>query len=180
MGNVGSWISQSLCPEEQQIWQCAYQGKKDVLSELLGRLTRDKRHYIEWKDQSGQSPLLVAASNGHAHCVSLLLSAGADCNSVDSQLNTPLHAACRNGHAETARVLLDAPGIQPFRLNTSRMTALDVVRFELKQAQEDGYKYDHCAQVLESVSCLYSLFYLDLTRSYCCYIEILFIYWLAL
>ncbi|KAJ1476917.1 ankyrin repeat-containing domain protein [Baffinella frigidus] len=71
---------------------------------LLLLLARVDRH--ETKD--GSTPLLLAAQNGHAEVVQLLLKAGADTSTMDTDGLTPLHFAVSNGHAAVVKLLLDA------------------------------------------------------------------------
>jgi ankyrin repeat protein len=54
---------------------------------------------LDEKDRSGQSPLLLAASNGHGSAVELLLCQdNVDPNSVDGSGATSLILAMRSGH----------------------------------------------------------------------------------
>jgi len=68
---------------------------------LLGRAD-----LIHFADQSGNTALHMAAANGHAAVVRLLLAAGADPEAVNKDGNTPLHWAASNGKEETVQALL--------------------------------------------------------------------------
>ncbi|XP_033224897.1 ankyrin repeat domain-containing protein 17-like isoform X3 [Belonocnema kinseyi] len=54
------------------------------------------------------TPLMEAASAGHADIVRLLIAHGADVNAQSTSGNTPLMYACAGGHEEVVRALLDA------------------------------------------------------------------------
>ena len=60
----------------------------------------------------GWTPLLAAASRGHAEVAGLLLEFGADLNQASNYGCTPLLTAAQNGHTEVAQLLLAADGIQ--------------------------------------------------------------------
>ena len=95
-----------------------------ALRQLLRRvdaLALKKRKAIRrWSNGNGETPLYLAALEGHADAVALLLDAHF---SIDQQLNvasvgfegaTPLYAACERGHAHVARLLLQR-GADPTR-----------------------------------------------------------------
>lgn len=63
--------------------------------------------YINVKDETSQTPLLWAAKKGHEAIVRLLLGAGAQVDSADSQNLTPLSWTARRGHEAVARLLLN-------------------------------------------------------------------------
>ncbi len=52
----------------------------------------------------------VAAQNGHAECLELLLAAGGDVNKCNNYGFFPIFIATQNGHAECLKLLLDAGG----------------------------------------------------------------------
>ncbi|XP_034734769.1 cortactin-binding protein 2 [Etheostoma cragini] len=59
-------------------------------------------------DESGFTPLHVAAAHGHSSCVEVLLSAGAAVDSAAAGGQTPLFLACEAGSLDCVRVLLSA------------------------------------------------------------------------
>ncbi|MCK6578680.1 MAG: ankyrin repeat domain-containing protein [Anaerolineae bacterium] len=60
-------------------------------------------------DSAGDAPLVMAAYQGHAEIVKLLLEAGADLTVVDPGMKaTALHAASYAGRTEAARLLVEA------------------------------------------------------------------------
>ena len=56
-------------------------------------------------NHTGRSPLTMAAANGHAEIVRLMVERGAPVNVRDLNGETPLMAAQNNGHEEVVRVL---------------------------------------------------------------------------
>lgn len=62
---------------------------------------------INSKDESGRTPLHLAALRGRQEIVILLLENGADVNAADNKGQTALHKTCRLGHIETSKILLE-------------------------------------------------------------------------
>ncbi|KAE9042002.1 hypothetical protein PR003_g4203 [Phytophthora rubi] len=158
MGNATSWLTQSLCPEEQALWVAAKSGDLATLREGLTRLTPATRFYAEWRDPVyGYSPLANACSQGHLHCVQALLTYGVDCNARDSQGNTPLHIATACGKSEVVRLLLETPAVDYFaKTSTKAQTALDIARQSYRTSEGRGLKYIQCVEHIEKKLCIYS------------------------
>lgn len=158
MGNTTSWLTQSLCPEEQALWVAAKSGDLQTLREGLARLTPETRFYAEWRDPVyGYSPLANACFQGHLHCIQALLAAGVDPNGRDAQGNTPLHIAVANGKSEVVRLLLEAPNVDIFaRTSSKAQTALDLARHHYKISEGRGLKFIQCVEHVEKKLCLYS------------------------
>lgn len=57
--------------------------------------------------QSGETPLIVASSHGHARVVALLLEYNANVNAVDCIMRSALYVACEHGHVEVVNELLN-------------------------------------------------------------------------
>ncbi|KAM9271647.1 ankyrin repeat and SOCS box protein 3 isoform 2-T2 [Morus bassanus] len=88
--------------------QASFQGCTEIMEILL-----EEGASKEWADVNSQAkdratPLLIAAQEGHAECVELLLSEGADpnlyCNEDNWQL--PIHAAAEMGHKKILELLI--------------------------------------------------------------------------
>jgi ankyrin repeat protein len=74
--------------------------KKTVDTLLAAGAQRDP------KTDSGWTPLIVAAINGHTEIAKSLLAAGANVNARDEDNWTPLMQAAHNGHVNTVKLLL--------------------------------------------------------------------------
>ncbi|XP_051994681.1 caskin-2-like isoform X4 [Xyrauchen texanus] len=87
-------------------------------------------------DLNCNTPLHLAARNGHKDVISLLLKAGIDINR-STKSGTALHEAALYGKTEVVRLLLDA-GIDVNIRNTYNQTALDIVnQFTACHASKD-------------------------------------------
>lgn len=105
------WTAQGLFFSEQRQME---------LSELLLHRGAD----IEQPDNCRLRPLHVAALDGKARIVRLLLDNGADIE-ANSNAGTPLHAAADKGHAECISILLDRGAICD-RRDSEGKTALHI------------------------------------------------------
>ena len=75
--------------------------------------------------ESKNTPLHMAATNGHADCVRLLLAApGSDVNRANENGETPLNMAAARGHEECVNLLLAAPGSDVNKANENGETPL--------------------------------------------------------
>uniref|UniRef100_A0A3Q2YKZ3 Uncharacterized protein n=1 Tax=Hippocampus comes TaxID=109280 RepID=A0A3Q2YKZ3_HIPCM len=88
----------------------AWTGRVDVGRRLLLASTVD----INLACHQGATALSVAAQQGRADVVALLLEGGADPNHVDKHGRTPVKVARRHGRAEAVR-LLESSGAEPRR-----------------------------------------------------------------
>ncbi|MGX4653719.1 ankyrin repeat domain-containing protein [Micromonospora sp. SCSIO 07396] len=108
----------------------------DELAELL-RSGAD----VDTRDPSGLTPLMIAAGQGDADSVRLLLDSGADVLTAEPRAGlTALHKACQGGDLAVVRALVDAgafvDSVAPTTGHTPLMDALwykfpDVARFLL-------------------------------------------------
>lgn len=62
---------------------------------------------IDIQDQSGRTPLMLAAYNGHSDMIRYLLEKGADLSESDNQGRTPLIFASSGPYPETVKLLLE-------------------------------------------------------------------------
>jgi len=58
-----------------------------------------------WRDPHGNTPLMVAAQNGHKRMAKALLKAQADCNAANHAGNTAMHFAVTYGYEALAKYL---------------------------------------------------------------------------
>ena len=77
------------------------EGHKNIVQLLL-----DAGADIETRDDSGDTPLIIASYKGRTEVVKLLVDAGADIEAMDDAGDTPLYTASEQGHAPTVQLLL--------------------------------------------------------------------------
>ncbi|KAL8771405.1 MAG: hypothetical protein Q9209_003073 [Squamulea sp. 1 TL-2023] len=78
-------------------------GLADPLIQVLKATTPD----CNTKNDSGQTALYLASSNGHIIVIRILLDHGADLNTSGGRLGTPLQAACFQGHSDVVQLLVE-------------------------------------------------------------------------
>lgn len=164
MGNIASWVTGCLFPEEQALWHAADTNNLRVLQDLLAKLTPETRKHIEWHDPcSGRTPLAQAAVKGRRNCLIALVDAGANVNAKDYVGNTPLHLACKHGEPDIVRYLVENPTVSPFEANFKMMTPLDLVRDRIARRDDAQHatrkcnaKYEQCITELERKFYVYS------------------------
>ena len=82
---------------------------------------------VEWGRTSDVTPLIAAASGGHAKVTGVLLAAGAEVNAADVRGRTPLMAAVDAGDRESAELLL-ARGADIQAVDVAGRSAMDIAR----------------------------------------------------
>jgi ankyrin repeat protein len=93
------------CSVDQLLNYAAWQGKPDIAKFLIERGAN-----LNWRGNSGFTPLHYAARHNHPDVAQLLIEAGADIEVLDESGFTPLFRAVRTGEVEersVARVLED-------------------------------------------------------------------------
>ena len=79
---------------------------------------------MDARDRHGNTPLLVAAQNGHKRLVKLFLRAGANSNSTNHQGNTALHFTMSYGYQSLANYIL-SKGADDTLMNMKGLTCYD-------------------------------------------------------
>lgn len=97
-------------------------GKLQLLQDYISRLDdvalRAELH--SRASPQGYTPLHVAALNGHASVLGLLLSKGSHINSRANSGSTPLHLAASRGHLQCVRLLVSRGADQTIKDNRGR------------------------------------------------------------
>lgn len=90
----------------------ALNGRREHVEYLLDIVRQhrpsDAAAVIDAADDSGNTPLNLAALKGDPEICGWLLAAGADVNAPNAKGHTPLQYACSKGHADCVRVCLRA------------------------------------------------------------------------
>lgn len=120
-------------------------GYTDIIRLLL---TYENYAIFDDIDQS----LRLAAADGHAECVKVLVDKTRAIDPVDAEGNTALHLAGSHGHAEVVSILLDSAKISKDLPNEGRMTAIHLAARE-GQAQAVMAMLEHgCAAEMRTAN----------------------------
>lgn len=81
---------------------------KHGYSDIIEFLNKKLDPEINKRDEDGNTPLLIASTNGNAFLVKLLIKAGVDVNQSNYAGLTPLFIATKNNHVDVVRLLIEA------------------------------------------------------------------------
>lgn len=93
-------------PDTEDLFRAVRGGHADTVRSLLATSKAD----VNGRDENGNTPLIVAAQNGHDDVVATLLAAKADVRAKNNQGQTALDLAVTGGHDECVRLLKQAGG----------------------------------------------------------------------
>jgi len=103
--------------------------------EVIAYLSSVQRTLLEYHNQIEETPLHVAARQGHIPAIEALIKAGAEKNSLAQGFRTPLHIAAIKGHSKAACALFDA-GADIWLETDQDETALDLaIKFNGEQGE---------------------------------------------
>ena len=100
-------------------------GLQDTMLLLLGAPGHDAKLSLNFKDGDGNTPLALAAQEGHRNIVLALLTAGSQVDATNTHGEAPLLLAARGRHAACVRLLLES-GAFPAIPDSSGTTATDI------------------------------------------------------
>ncbi|ORY63413.1 uncharacterized protein BCR38DRAFT_458553 [Pseudomassariella vexata] len=109
---------------------CA-KGEYDVAKTRLQERPED----LNFADHAGNTPLQVAALNGHEEIVELLIQAGCNLECRNDVKDTPLLDAVENGHLGVVKLLL-AAGVNPRKANAIGQEPLELLPDDIDNAEE--------------------------------------------
>ncbi|XP_040213508.1 ankyrin repeat and SOCS box protein 1 [Rana temporaria] len=172
--NLKAWLQDQYCDHELEQCQdtllhnAACVGDIDTLRTLLQEerfLRRINEKSVWCSGWLPCSPLRIAATAGHADCVSLLIHHGAELELVDVKGQTPLFVATENGHLECVQVLLKAgadPNGSPHNRSSpvhhaARMGRADILKELIRYGADVDVDHQLSCGLGSSPRCLTSL-----------------------
>lgn len=93
--------------DNHNIHKAAQKGKIDVIKDLL----KKKKHIVNAQNESGHTPIHIAALHNHLDIVSLLIDHGSDLLIKDNSGWSVLHFAASGRNEDIIKLLLDQPNI---------------------------------------------------------------------
>ena len=136
--------------ESEPLHTAAEQGQCRELLALLGPAEVDLR------DGRQNTPLHLAADEGHLDCVATLIDAKADITAKRVDTATPLHLAASNGHSEVLAMLISEAVAQKQRC-ADRNGAICQEQERLLDGRKkigDKIKIELCEQRLKEMTCI--------------------------
>ncbi|XP_060091660.1 ankyrin repeat and SOCS box protein 1 [Heteronotia binoei] len=115
--NLKEWLKEQFCDQpiencqDTRLHDAAYVGDLPTIQKLLqedsfqSRINEKSVWSCGWLPCT---PLRIAATGGHGHCVNFLIQKGAEIDLVDVKGQTALYVAVVHGHLECVRILLEA------------------------------------------------------------------------
>ncbi|CAK4084213.1 unnamed protein product [Aphanomyces euteiches] len=100
------------------------------------------------------TPLIVAAINGHLDCVQYLVQAQADVNAVNALGKSALHEACEKRHAEVVAYLMSLPQVDPFIRARNGLLPHQIIRAVALVYGDKWGRYAKCASAVEQRICV--------------------------
>ncbi len=97
------------------------------------------------KDDSGRTPMHLAALHGRTDIVQALIKAGADKDATNNSGETPMHYAAREGRTDIVQALIEAGADKEAKTNYGE-TALDSVYRSLTYGELEGAENDQLIQ----------------------------------
>lgn len=116
---------------QTQLAKACSRGEYDNVKKWLSIHPQD----LNFPDNKGNTPLQVAAINGHDNIVKLLIDTGCDINCSNHDKDTPLLNAIDYGHLDVIQILLEA-GVDPRKGNVNGEEPMDRVDDELENCEE--------------------------------------------
>ena len=108
-------------------------GQIEVVSKLLAVGAKENSDYVNTRNNSGTTPLMITCYYGHMNVATYLVEHGANIHLQDKNGNTCLHAAAQRGHVEVASKLLclGAKEKQNYKRLTPLLVASNYCKIEM-------------------------------------------------